>query len=281
MFHPLHHPRFREGSIYRPPGWPTLIPERAPRGLQVSILPDIPLHGVNGGVVTQAGLRNIVTGAQCKSYFNAPPAHREAYGRGMVMRSSAFPMVGVPQVPGTRCSMECIFVWYDNTCNTHLCHFDNGFPASGTYDRAMYVIAGVPKFYIFDGATKIAASSESIVLNRPYQIIGTSDGTNIRIYVNGQLRGTTAAGNAFSGFGAGVHFITGDSNAPEGFTRGDTGSMLMAQYANVAWGPEEVQARWANPFGHIRFGHSWLINSLIVGLPAASADEEQASVSMM
>lgn len=71
-----------------------------------------------------------------------------------------------------------------------------------THDKNFYYwpITGSDRrirFRIFDGAGKVAGGTTNLSANIWYHVAGTIDGTNIRLYHNGTLQTTTAAGNSF------------------------------------------------------------------------------------
>ena len=59
----------------------------------------------------------------------------------------------------------------------------------------LWLLNGVPNFYISNSGSNFpsAVASAPLVAGQWYHIVGTFDGTNIKIYVNGVLQGTTAA----------------------------------------------------------------------------------------
>lgn len=83
-------------------------------------------------------------------------------------------------------------------------------PGNSTHDRDLYIASsGAFTFSIFDGATKQASSTTIAATGDIVHLVGTSDGVNIKIYVDGVLEATTAAGDAFTGF-ATPEFIIGE-----------------------------------------------------------------------
>jgi hypothetical protein len=79
--------------------------------------------------------------------------------------------------------------------------------------------------YIYDGANKYATSTTVAQVGRWYHVVGTGDGTNIRIYVNGVLEATTAAGAAWTSYSSNNIRIGGGiregGNPPEAYFAGD------------------------------------------------------------
>jgi hypothetical protein len=75
---------------------------------------------------------------------------------------------------------------------------ENG--ALGTTDRYFQFAATEISFRIFDGATKSATYTSGANNDIWWHLVGTADGSNVRLYVNGVLQATTAAGNPFTGY---------------------------------------------------------------------------------
>jgi hypothetical protein len=68
-----------------------------------------------------------------------------------------------------------------------------------TYDKGILVNTnGFAVMYAFDGAKKSASGTTNVMLGVPHLLLGTYDGTNLRIYVDGVLEGTTAASQTFA-----------------------------------------------------------------------------------
>lgn len=70
----------------------------------------------------------------------------------------------------------------------------------GTVDKAIRITSsGQAIFYVFDGAQKHATSpAGEIAINTNYVLIGTYDGVNLKIYINGVLKATLAASGTFN-----------------------------------------------------------------------------------
>lgn len=95
------------------------------------------------------------------------------------------------------------------------------FDGTSTYDHTLYGVkttssTGKFGFYIFDGAAKRAESAGTYNAAALHMLVGTCDGSNVKIYVDGSLDGTTAAGNAFAAYsGAGFRIGVCASGAGE------------------------------------------------------------------
>lgn len=65
---------------------------------------------------------------------------------------------------------------------------------SGDYDKILRInTSGYADFYVYDGNPKNATGSTDLSDGQWHHLTGTYDGTNIRLYVDGQLQATTAA----------------------------------------------------------------------------------------
>lgn len=97
------------------------------------------------------------------------------------------------------------------TYDTPIMGFWNGF---GTFvtDKVLHVRPdGTLDFYIFDGAAKYAISTNRLVVGKSYHILAAADGTNLLIYVNGELWASAAAGNSYTGYTVNNFFVGGGS----------------------------------------------------------------------
>lgn len=264
--------------IYRPSGLFTPIPRRLPRGSRIAIIPSERQFGLNASATTSITNKNIANNKPVLSYFNYEQVS-SPYGVGMVRRGSSDPELGVAEAPSNAFSLECLFMPTVASNNNVLVHFDAGFPATSTHDRDLYVQAGVPKLHIYTGTSLFATSSVSLTAYQLYHLCGVSDGTNIFIYVNGILRGTSAGGTAYP---SNNYFIMGDGNIPGGGSSSNGGVMFMASYANVAWTAVEVLARARDPFAFAVFNRD--IPKQLFAAPAVGAGPNnamlQTSVSM-
>lgn len=75
------------------------------------------------------------------------------------------------------------------------------------WDKTLFVDSnGKAVFYIFDGAEKLATSTSTLTLGTWFHVAGSTDGTNIRVYVNGALEATTLAGTSFNAWATGPRF---------------------------------------------------------------------------
>ncbi len=114
---------------------------------------------------------------------------------------------------------------------------------SGTYDKVIFLSTlGQASFYVYDGGVKETSVTSALSLNTWYYLTGTADGTNIKIYLNGSLAATLAAGNTFAGYGA-----------PNLLLGGSAGGSLYVQqyldkstYVSVARSADWIATEYAN-----------------------------------
>lgn len=120
--------------------------------------------------------------------------------------------------------------------------------SSGTYDRQLSGASGAYSFYIFDGGTQtVSESGSDWSANNITHLVATSDGTNIKIYVNGALSGTFPAGTGYMGYAPGYLVLGSLENGFEW-----TGGISLVNIASVAWSPSQIAARAAAPFAMFR-----------------------------
>lgn len=121
-------------------------------------------------------------------------------------------------------------------------------PNHATRDRELWIDgAGKFTFYIYDGAAKLAISTTSAALNTPVHIVATSDGSNIRLYINGVLEATTAAGNAYTGYTT-PEFVIGSGQTSGSSSIPGAGWQNYAIVYNKALSAEEVKDRNLSKF---------------------------------
>ncbi len=81
---------------------------------------------------------------------------------------------------------------------------------SAVYDKNMTVdTTGHAIYFIYDGATKTATGATALSTGTWYYLVGTNDGTNVKIYVNGSQDASTAAGNSYTGYSVPNMFLGG------------------------------------------------------------------------
>ena len=88
---------------------------------------------------------------------------------------------------------------------------------SGTYDKDLVVQSnGAARFYVYDGSGKYASTTSPISANAWAYLVGTADGSNAYIYLNGSQAGSVAAGNTYGGY-SGPDTIIGGHTAIFGY----------------------------------------------------------------
>lgn len=75
------------------------------------------------------------------------------------------------------------------------------------------------RFFIGNGSTSASATGTTVMRdNHGYLLVGTYDGSNVRVYVNGKLEGTTGlSGNIGSSSGVPFYVALNSLNTAEGF----------------------------------------------------------------
>jgi hypothetical protein len=100
------------------------------------------------------------------------------------------------------CTMSAVFQIDALPGSTaRICGFTQG-NGGGTRDHELLVGSdGTLIWYGYDGGAKdVRSAAGAVTLGRPMHVCGTADGTNIKIYVNGTLAGTTACGQLYTGY---------------------------------------------------------------------------------
>ena len=123
-------------------------------------------------------------------------------------------------------------------------------PGHAVCDRIIFIdAAGKFSHYIFDGAEKYTVSTTAAQTGVPVHIVGTADGVNIKIYINGVLEDTTAAGNAFTGYTSPEYIIgyllNGTFMTPAQYS---DGTVLLARNYNRALSASEIALLYREPF---------------------------------
>jgi hypothetical protein len=99
------------------------------------------------------------------------------------------------------------------------------YPASTTFDHSLYMENdGRVTARIFDGTNRTVTSTTALTAGTWTHIVLVGNGTNLRLYINGQLEGTTSAGTARVDY-ATPEFVVGQSQ--------ETASCFSGQMANI------------------------------------------------
>jgi len=182
---------------------------------------------------------------------------------------------GQPPMPF---SMEALIVDSNPTALGFVCGFNgsaNG--QNSTYDRSIFGGTNGWTGYIYDGSQKFAADGNGSFAGDAGMIrhlVMTADGSNLRLYQNGVLVATTAAGNAYAGYSTayfcvGVAGEGGGSFGSFGYVNFASCAVHLANIANVAWSSTEVFARWQNYFAHLIFPEDY-VSAMLGGVAAAA-----------
>jgi hypothetical protein len=91
-------------------------------------------------------------------------------------------------------------------------------PGGGSADKDLYLEStGKVTWDCYDGTEKFITTTNALSTGAPHVLIGTADGSNIRLYVDGVEAATpTACGNVFTGYTVPNIFVSG-SQASRGF----------------------------------------------------------------
>jgi len=82
---------------------------------------------------------------------------------------------------------------------TGVCGFTAGY-SSASYDKCIQLnSSGKARFYIYDGAQKYVISTSTISTSAWTHLVGTTDGSKVRIYVNGQFEADASARTSWNG----------------------------------------------------------------------------------
>jgi len=95
-----------------------------------------------------------------------------------------------------------------------LATFANGY-GSGVADKTLSLqnLSAHPQYYVYSGLPNTAAASTAVSSGTWYQLIGTNDGTNVNIYINGVLAGHATGGNSYTGFSVPDIYVNSSNSA--------------------------------------------------------------------
>lgn len=154
-----------------------------------------------------------------------------------------------------RFSHEIIYIPIDITTRP-ICQVVES-PGNAVHDREFYIGASSKySFRIWDGAAKLAASTTLAVAGVPVHLVGTSDGLNIKIYVNGVLEATTAAGDAYTGYTT-PEFVIGygwDGSSNTGYSGG---TVVLARIYDHALASSQVAYLYQYPYYAWEYPELW------------------------
>jgi hypothetical protein len=151
-----------------------------------------------------------------------------------------------PSAASTRFTLEAYYVPAVSV-SQYICGTQEA-PNDTTHDRAFWIDAsGFFTFYIYDGSLKKAISATAAVVGKPVHLLGISDGSNIYLYVNGNLESTVAAGTAYTGY-ASPEFVLGTGRTDAAMAIPGSGWTNYAIRFNRALSPAEARSRYDNKF---------------------------------
>src|SRR5487761_2279696 len=220
----------RQWNPTQAPSWPVEIdPARAPPGLTFC-LP----FGVNGFTDLVSGCRPVINGS--------PAISQSAFGPAL---NSAAGFLAYPLTATGLFSFEILFT-IPNVGGGVVGWDNNASASSGIYDHCLGTYGGNMDAYVYSGAS-IHASGSPLSAYTTYHAVATNDGTDLRLYVNGSLVATAAAGLAYTGYST-PYLIVG-KNALSGAW---PGQVILVNAAIAAWSAAQVADRYAEPFAMLR-----------------------------
>lgn len=99
-------------------------------------------------------------------------------------------------------SLECWVKIADAPTTANMAVLDRpNAPGGSTRDKSVYIAqtTGKAGFYIYDGNIKTVESASAIPFGAWVHLVGVTNGSTIKIYVNGAEAGSAAAGTSFGG----------------------------------------------------------------------------------
>jgi hypothetical protein len=156
------------------------------------------IPGLNDGGLTFYDLAGTRHGT-----LTSGPQWDVALGRdgsnGSIRLESNTPRVIGPTVAGNRCTYAC---WIRHTTGSNYPEFLRTFEG-GANDRALsFGGSSEPVFRIYDGATKTVSGTSTPGIDVWRWVAGTADGTTIKVFHNGVLEGSAAAGTPYTAYTA-------------------------------------------------------------------------------
>ncbi len=98
--------------------------------------------------------------------------------------------------------------------------FGNGV-GSGTYDKEIMIDSlGRALFYAYDGGSKSTGTSAPLTTGVFHHIVGTADGTNLNLYVDGSFISSTPCGNTYTGYSVPDFLMGGNSGGANNYLTG-------------------------------------------------------------
>lgn len=182
-----------------------------------NVLPPRPIDNLNGLVtwwtfddgaaIDQSGFQNNGT------LVNAPALKEGILGKSLSFNGSNNYVIGSRII---NVSVVSLSLWFKSVSipggNPGLiAGFVNGL-GSGVTDKVLaYGAAGVVSWYVSDGGSKFAVSLSSYTDGKWHHLCGTADGVVSKLYIDGALNISVAAGNTYAGYTVPNLFVNGAS----------------------------------------------------------------------
>lgn len=89
--------------------------------------------------------------------------------------------------------------------------------SSGSNEKELWLLtSGLFMWYAYDGSVKTTTGSTIAQTDRWYHVVGTANGSDIHLYVNGFFESSTACGNTFTSYADANLRIAGNNEGPFG-----------------------------------------------------------------
>jgi hypothetical protein len=151
-----------------------------------------------------------------------------------------------PSAALSRFSLEAFYT-PNGAANQYICGIQEA-PNSTVHDRELRIdSSGKFVFFIFSGGQRQAISTSSAVVNTPAHLLGTSDGKNSSLYVNGVLEASTVAADAYAGY-ASPEFVIGTGLVDASTQIPGSGWLSYAIYYNKGLSASEARNRYDNKY---------------------------------
>ena len=143
---------------------------------------------------------------------NSPTWVTGKLGYGLSFNGSNQYVVDTKVINDTQATISIWVKFSSNPSSTGLiAGFVNGL-AGPQYDKELLLgTNGKVTWYVFDGSAKSAVGNTVITDGKWHHIVGTANGTNAILYVDGVQDGTIAAGSTYAGYTLPDVFVNGAS----------------------------------------------------------------------
>lgn len=242
---------FGHQGKYKPPGTPRYLSDRAPPGL----LCCVPFYDSRWSDVV-FGLHGS-TRYERQGGSGYYQLRSTAYGMGAPAFYMTYQFNSLPV--SAKYTVEAIFTTTGAPADQSIAQY-------GFIYGEILINAGKIRFRSYNGSVYINLDDvSSVAAATYYHVIGTSDGANACLYINGFLVATSACVTATS---SGVSQISQD-NDNNGLT------FLMASFAKASWLARDVTERFINPYGFLAFPEDDIM-AMLVGATAVDVLMAQA-----